>query len=121
MKKLILLIQLCTFSFITYGQTYSCGAFIASGTQIKYQVDIKVSDTLFTTTDTKSGNSYNFIILSKSINTNSYRLSDGVREIIADILYYEKPPIRVKGEFYHYWINITIDNQTSTCLCEKNM
>jgi hypothetical protein len=80
-----------------------------SGTIVKLITNIEINDSTVTITDIKSEKSRLYKIITKSLNGDSYKLSDGVREAVLDIIYYEKPPMKIKGKFYHYWITLSVD------------
>lgn len=121
MKKTIFLVLIGLLPIVSFGQKFTSGACMSAGIQFKYEAKIEISDTLFTLTDLKAGNTAKYQVVSKSINNNSYKLTDGVRDIIADIQFYEKPPIKVKGTAYHVWIMLTIDNTQVTYFAEKDL
>ncbi len=117
--KYILLLLLLFATKNVFSQKFISGAIMSNALQVKHQTEIEINDTLFILTDPKSGNVKKYKILSKSINNTSFKLSDNVRDFIADIQYYEKPPMKVKGTAYHYWITISLNNQSFTYFSEK--
>lgn len=121
MKKSIFFVLIGLLPIISFGQKFTSGACMSLGTQAKYESKIEISDTLFTITDAKTGNMVKYKVVSKSMNNNGYLLTDGVRDIVADIQFYEKPPVKVKGTAYHVWITLTINNTPFTYFAEKDM
>lgn len=120
-KQLIFIVLIGLLPIVSFGQKFTSGACMSLGTQAKYESKIEISDTLFTITDAKTGNIVKYKVVSKSMNSNSYKLTDGVRDIVADIQFYEKPPVKVKGTPYHVWITLTINNTPFTYFAEKDM
>lgn len=120
-KQLIFIVLIGLLPIVSFGQKFTSGACMSSGTQAKYESKIEISDTLFTITDAKTGNMVKYKVVSKSMNNNSYLLTDGVRDVVADVQFYEKPPVKVKGTAYHVWITLTINNTPFTYFAEKDL
>ena len=121
MKKSIFFVLIGLLPIVSFCQKFTSVACMSLGTQAKYESKIEISDTLFTITDSNTGNMVKYKVVSKSMNNNSYLLTDGVRDIVADIQFYEKPPVKVKGTPYHVWITLTINNTPFTYFAEKDM
>lgn len=104
---------LLMFNSKSFGQSkkFVCGAMMASGVQVKLDTEIEINDSTILMTDIKSGNKLTYKISNKSLNDNSYKITDGVRDMIFDFVHYDNPPTKIKGKLYHYWLSITVNQQ----------
>lgn len=120
MKGLLSSFALLLIVNVTNAQTYDCEVVMSEGMQVKLKTTILINDSVISVKDIKSDKIVYYKIVSKSINNNSYKITDGVRELIVDVQYYEKPPMKIKGTAYHYWITMSIDKMQLTYFGEMN-
>jgi hypothetical protein len=97
-----------------YVSTSSAGKFI------KMPWRYEITDSTITSTELSNNLSGTLKIISKVIGcktekapicVDSYKISDGVTIVSIEATYYEKPPFKVKGKLYHYWITQTVNNE----------